>query len=189
MIVKEKTVKMSQIAFFSAVATLLMLLDFPVLFLPQFYKLDFSEVVVLISGFMLGPVSGTVVELLKNVLKLLFKGTSTAGIGEISNFLIGCSFVLPSSTFYKRDRTKKNAVISLFIGTVSMTIFSVFINLVVTLPLYSKVLSIDFSLVVGRDIFYYVAFVIVPFNFIKAALSSFICFVVYKRVRRSFNFF
>ena len=107
MIMKEKTVKMSQIALFSSVATLLMFFEFPILFLPQFYKMDFSEVVTLISGFMLGPISGVIVELLKNILKILFKGTSTAGVGELSNFLIGCSFVLPSSIFYKRNRTKK----------------------------------------------------------------------------------
>lgn len=189
MIMKEKTVKMSQIALFSAVATLLMFFEFPILFLPQFYKMDFSEVVTLISGFMLGPISGVIVELLKNILKILFKGTSTAGVGELSNFLIGCSFVLPSSIFYKRNRTKKNAVISLLIGTASMIIFSIFINLIIMLPLYSKVLSVDLSEIVGENIFYYAVFAIVPFNFIKAALSSFICFFIYKKVRLSFDIF
>ena len=96
----NKTRRMAYIAIFSVLAAVLMFFEVPLFFAPSFYEIDFSEVPVLISTFYLGPVAGVTTELLKIVLKLLLKGTSTAFVGDFANFVIGCSFVLPASILY-----------------------------------------------------------------------------------------
>ena len=101
--IKERTFstrKMTVTAMFSAIAMILHLLDFTLPFAPFFYRLDFSELPVLIGAFAFGPVTGVVIEAVKILLKLLIKGTSTAFVGDLANFVIGCSFILPASTIY-----------------------------------------------------------------------------------------
>ena len=94
-------------ALFSAVAAVLMLLEIPLFFAPGFYKLDLSELPVLLCSFYLGPTAGVICELLKVVLKLLLKGTSTAFVGDFANFVVGCTLVLPASVIYHVKKTKK----------------------------------------------------------------------------------
>ena len=90
----------------AAIATVLHILDFPLLFLaPEFYKLDFSEVPVLLCGFYLGPTATVACEAIKILLKLLIKGTSTAFVGDFANFAVGCSLVLPATIFYHAHRS------------------------------------------------------------------------------------
>jgi len=88
------------VAVFSCMAGVLMLLEIPLFFAPGFYKMDLSELPVLICTFYLGPVAGVVSELLKIMIKLLLKGTTTAFVGDFANFAVGCSFVLPASVIY-----------------------------------------------------------------------------------------
>ena len=108
----------------AAIATVLHILDFPLLFLaPEFYKLDFSEVPVLLCGFYLGPTATVACEAVKILLKLLIKGTSTAFVGDFANFAVGCSLVLPAAVFYHAHRSKHSAIIGLSLGTACMTIF------------------------------------------------------------------
>ena len=104
------THKMIQIAMLGAIATVLMLFEFPMPFLaPSFYEFDFSELPVLIGGFAMGPIAGILIEALKIVLHLLIKGTHTAFVGELGNFLIGCGMVIPASLVYQRMKSKKGA--------------------------------------------------------------------------------
>ena len=111
-------------AMFAALAGVLMLVEFPLVFVaPEFYKLDLSEIPVLICTFSMGPVAGVVCEFLKIMLKLLLKGTSTAFVGDFANFAVGCSFVLPASIIYHTGRTFKRAVVSLVVGGIIMTVF------------------------------------------------------------------
>ena len=94
---KEKfftTRKMTAIGILCAMATVLMIFDFPLWFIPSFYKLDFSEIPVLIGAYAFGPATGVIMEFLKILLKLLIKGTSTAFVGELANFVVGCSFII-----------------------------------------------------------------------------------------------
>ena len=105
------------IAMLAAISGVLMVIEIPLFFAPSFYKLDFSELPVLICAFYLGPVSGVVCEFLKVLLKLLLKGTSTAFVGDLANFLVGCSFVLPAAIVYQKTLSKKGAVVSLAVGT------------------------------------------------------------------------
>src|SRR5690606_16298780 len=88
---------MTIMALLGAISVVLMLFEVPLWFAPPFYELDFSEVPVLIGAFALGPVAGIIIEMLKILLNLVITGTDTAGVGELANFLIGCSFIVPAS--------------------------------------------------------------------------------------------
>ena len=105
-------------AVFSALATVLMLLEFPIPFIaPSFYEIDLSEIPILIGSFIMGPVAGVIMEAVKILLKLLIKGTSTAYVGDLANFFIGCCFVIPASIIYKHKKSKKSALIGMTVGT------------------------------------------------------------------------
>lgn len=87
----------------SAVAVVLMTFDIPLPFAPTFYKIDFSEVPVLIGCFTMGPLAGVGIELIKNLLHIVISGTQTAGVGEVANFLIGCAFIVPAGLIYHKS--------------------------------------------------------------------------------------
>ncbi|MCD2491719.1 ECF transporter S component [Lacrimispora sp. NSJ-141] len=126
------------IAVLSAVAAVLMYLEFPLWFAPPFYEFDFSEIPVLVGAFSMGPAAGFIIEALKVVLKLLLKGSSTMGVGDWANLLIGCALVIPASMIYRKNRTKKGAVIGLAVGTLTMTTVGCFLNAYVLLPTYAQ---------------------------------------------------
>ena len=90
---KSRVNTLAKIAILSALAYIIMFFEVPLWFAPSFYKIDFSEIIVLIGAFSLGPVAGVIIEALKILLNLLFTGTQTAFVGEIANFLIGIAFV------------------------------------------------------------------------------------------------
>ena len=99
---KLNTKKLTQIGMLSAVSVVLMLIEFPLPFLaPGFYKLDLSEVPVLIGCFSMGPVAGVMIELIKVLLNLVINGTETACVGELANFVVGCAFILPAGLIYR----------------------------------------------------------------------------------------
>lgn len=98
---------MVQIGMLTAVAVVLMAFEIPLFFAPSFYKIDFSEVPVLIGSFAMGPLAGVVIELLKILIHMLIQGTSTAGVGDLGNFIVGCAFVLPAAFIYKHGKTKE----------------------------------------------------------------------------------
>ena len=130
--------KMAMIGMFSAIAMILHLFDFPVPFAPGFYKLDFSELPILIGAFAFGPAAGVMMEFLKILLKLFVKGTSTAFVGDLANFVVGCSFILPASAVYAFRKTKKAAMVSCIIGTLVLTIFGTAFNAIYLLPAFAK---------------------------------------------------
>ena len=110
--------KMTVTAILAAVSTVLMFLSFNVPFMPSFIKMDFSELPALIAAFAYGPLSGVIVCLIKNLINLL--STQTGGVGELSNFILGCAFVLPAGLIYKHKKTKKSAVLGALLGAVIM---------------------------------------------------------------------
>ena len=129
---------MVQIAVLGAAATVLMALEFPVPFLaPPFYKLDFSEIPVLVGAFALGPAAGAAIELLKVLLHMLLQGTQTAGVGDLANFLIGCSYVIPAAMIYRSKKTRRRAVAGLAAGSVCMVFAGCVMNAFVLLPAYA----------------------------------------------------
>lgn len=170
-----------KIALFSAVATVLMLFEIssPI----DFLKFDFSDVAALIGAFVLGPLAGVIIELLKNILNVIIQGTVTLTIGEWANFIIGSAFVLPAALVYRKSKTFKGAVLGLIVGTVSMTLIGAFMNLYVLLPAYSQYIFMDtYTAVFGgiKSFETLVLFGVVPFNIVKGILTSIVLLVSYK---------
>ena len=173
------------IAMLAAISGVLMVIEIPLFFAPSFYKLDFSELPVLICAFYLGPVSGVVCEFLKVLIKLLLKGTSTAFVGDLANFLVGCSFVLPAAIVYQKTLSKKGAVVSLAVGTAVMTVFGSFFNAWFLIPRFAVMYGMPLEAIVSMgtqingaitNLSTLVLFAVVPFNLLKGVLVSLLTF-------------
>ncbi|HHX57906.1 MAG TPA: ECF transporter S component [Clostridiales bacterium] len=186
------TVKnMCIIGMLSALAAVVMLFEIPLWFAPSFYEIDLSEVIVLIGAFTLGPVGGIIIEALKVIINTLFNGTSTGYIGELSNFVIGCTFILPASLIYHSKKTRKTALIGLIVGTITLTIVGSLMNYYVLLPAYSKFYGAPIIAFIEqgaekngliKDLKSFVLLATAPFNLVKGILSSAITFLVYKKI-------
>ena len=188
----NKTRKLVEIGMLGAIATVLMLFEFPIPFIaPPFYELDFSEVPVLVGAFALGPMAGATIELVKILINLLINGTATAFVGEIGNYLLGCSFIIPAALIYKKHKTKKNALIAMVIGTIVMTVFGCFLNAYVLLPTYATAFGMPIDAIVGmgsainaniNDVMTFVIIAVAPFNIIKGIIVSVITLLIYKHI-------
>ena len=183
--------ELTTIGMLGAIATVLMLFEIPLPFAPPFYEIDFSEVPVLIGCFALGPVAGILIEFVKILLNFIINGTMTAGVGELANFCIGCSFCIPAGIIYKRKKTKKGAMVGLISGTLIMTFLGCFINAYIMLPTYAKAFKIPIEGLIEMgtkvnasitDLFTFVMFAVVPFNLLKGILVSVIVLLIYKKV-------
>ena len=173
-----------QIAMLAAVGSILMLWDFSLPFLPPFYKIDLGEIPVVIGTLAMGPVAGVLIELLKNIIKLLTQGTTTAGVGELANFLIGCALIIPPGIMYKIKRSRKNAMIGLVLGIITMSIAGAILNAFVLLPFYMAVSNIPLSKLIGEgtSMVTFLLVAVVPFNIIKGTLVTIICAFLYKPI-------
>lgn len=177
---------------FSALAGVLMLFEIPLLFIaPSFYKLDFSEVPILVGTFALGPLAGVLMELLKIMVKLLFKPTSTAFVGEFANFVIGCALIVPAGIIYRLKKTRKGANIGMVTGIVIMTVIGVVINAQVMLPFFSKFYGMPLEKIVGMgsainpavyNVWTFALICVVPFNMMKGIVVSLVTGLIYKRI-------
>ena len=186
--------RVSIIGICAAIATVLHMLDFPLLFLaPEFYKLDFSELPVMLCGFYLGPSATFICEAVKIQLKLLLKGTSTAFVGDFANFAVGCSLVLPATVIYHLRKSKRSAVIGLVVGTVILTIFGSAFNAIYLLPKFSQLYGLELSAIIAmgskinagiQDITTFVMLAVAPLNLIKGAAVSVLTMLLYKRIAR-----
>jgi len=190
---RMKTRNMVSIAMLAAVAVVLMLFEFPLPFLPPFYKIDASELPVIIGAFAMGPWAGVLIELIKILLNLLLDGTTTACVGEFANFLIGCSYVVPASIMYYRKKSKKNAVIGLVLGTVTCAVVGCLLNAYLLLPAYSKAFHMDIEALIAMgtaankaidSMFTFVLFATAPLNILKCSLVSVITMLIYKPISR-----
>ena len=178
----------------SALAAVLHMLDFPVPFLaPPFYKLDFSELPVLLCGFYLGPSACVACEGIKIVLKLLIKSTSTAFVGDLANFVVGCSFVLPAVIFYHAHKSRHNALIGLIIGTASMAVLGSAFNAVYLVPKFSQLYGLPLDAIIGMgaeiwpavtDLTTFAFFCVAPLNLFKGVMVSVPTMLLYKKVAR-----
>ena len=186
--------RVSIVGICAAIATVLHMLDFPLLFLaPGFYKLDFSELPVMLCGFYLGPTAAVVCEALKILLKLLFKGTSTAFVGDFANFAVGCSLVLPATVIYHIKKTKSFALLGLGVGTAVLTVFGSAFNAVYLLPKFSQLYGMSLETIVASgtqihsgitSVSTFVLLAVAPLNLIKGVSVSVLTMLLYKRVAR-----
>ena len=186
--------RVSIIGICAAIATVLHVLDFPLIFLaPDFYKLDFSELPVLLCGFFLGPSATVACEGVKILLKLLVKGTSTAFVGDFANFFVGCSFVLPATIWYHAHKSKHSAIIGLILGTLSMTVIGTAFNAVYLLPKFAQLYGIPLDAIIGMgsainasvtNVVTFVMICVAPLNLVKGTMVSVLTLLLYKRVAR-----
>ncbi|KIR02923.1 Substrate-specific component RibU of riboflavin ECF transporter [Lachnospiraceae bacterium TWA4] len=191
---KLSTKKLTLIGMLGAISAVLMILEFPLPIVPGFIKMDFSELPIILGGYLMGPVAGSFIVILKILIKFLFKGTSTAGVGEISNMLYAFCYMLPSVLIYRKFlHSKSGAAISMAIGTVVTSIVSIFANFYFTFPAYAKLFGMSIDAIVGagaainsniHDLFTMMIFCMLPFNLLKYGLVSLVTFLVYKRLHR-----
>lgn len=188
---REKTVFLTKVSILSALAAVLQLFEISLPLIPEFYKLDFSGVVTLTGTFALGPFAGILIELMKNLLHLLLKGTTTAFVGEAANFLMGCALALPAGFVYLSHRTRKGALTGALLGTVSLITFGALMNYFVLIPAYSHFYGMDIGTIISlcskvnpgvSDLKTLIVFAVMPFNLLKGLLSTFVTFLLYKKV-------
>lgn len=175
-------------AMLSAVSFILMFLDFPIPFLiPSFIQMDVSELPALVGAFAFGPVCGVLVCLVKNLLHLFI--TTTGGVGELSNFFLGASFVLVAGLFYKRQKTRKNALLGSMAGAAVMAVCSVVVNYFLTYPVYYHFMPEEMVLAMYQAIAPSVKNILqclilfnMPFTFVKGLFSVGITMFIYKHI-------
>lgn len=170
------------------------MLDFPLLFLaPEFYKLDLSELPVMLCGLYLGPSATVTCEGLKILLKLLLKGTSTAFVGDFANFCVGCSLVLPATAIYHIKRTRASAILGLVAGTVFLTVFGSAFNGIYLLPKFAQLYGMPLEAIVSagsainggiQSVTTFVLLAVAPLNLIKGVGISILTMMLYKKVAR-----
>lgn len=173
----------------AAISFVLMLLDFSLPIAPAFIKLDVSDLPALILSFAFGPMAGVLTELVKNLLHLFV--TTTGGVGELSNFLLGSAFVVPAGIIYRRNKNRRTALLAMIAGTLSFSLVGVFSNYFIMFPFYTKVMGIPMEAIIGmcRKILPFVdnewkviLLSVTPFNVLKGVIVSVVTFVIYKRI-------
>jgi len=180
---------MTKVSILSVIAFVIMFIETPVFIFPGFLKLDLSDVPALIAGFAMGPLAGVLVELLKNLLHLL--RTSTGGVGEVANFVIGAAFVGPAAMIYYKEKTKKNAIIGLTAGIITMAVVGCVANYFVLIPFYQNFMPIDAIIGMSAkansaivDIKTLILYGILPFNLFKGVVVSLFTLGIYKKISR-----
>lgn len=178
---------MAVIAMLAAVSFVLMLFDFSVPFMPSFIKMDLSELPALVGAFALGPVSGVAVCLVKNLLHLFV--TSTGGVGELSNFMLGAVFTGVAGWLYQRNKTRKGAFIGALAGAVCMAVVSVFSNYYIVYPVYTAFMPMEGIIAAYQAIYsgidnLWKALILfnMPFTFVKGMLVTAVTFLIYKKI-------
>lgn len=182
---QAKTHKLVVTAMLSAVAAVLMFLEFSVPIMPSFIKLDISELPALLASFSLGPIYGVAVCLVKNLVNLTH--TSTGGVGELCNFLMGVTFVVPAGLLYQKLKSRKGALIGSLIGSVIMAVVSVPLNYFITYPIYTLFMPMEGIIGAYQLILPFVDNLLqcllifnMPFTFVKGMLVVLITFLIYK---------
>ena len=175
-------------ALLGAVASVLMFFSFSVPFMPNFIKMDLSEMPALVAAFSMGPLSGAAVCLIKNVVNVF--STTTAGVGELSNFLLGVAFVVPAGFIYKFKKNRLGALIGSLTGSVAMAVIGLPINYFVTYPLYIK-MGFPLDIIIGmyQDILPSVDGLLMclivfnlPFTLVRGIVDSALTFLIYKKI-------
>ena len=190
-----RTKDMTKIGMLSVIGFILMYFQLPLTFVaPPFMKLDISDLPVLMGAFTMGPAYGIIIAALKNLMHIIFKGTMTAGVGELSNFIISSTFALVSSYIYRKHRTYKGAVLAMTVGVLAMTILAMTSNYFVVFPLYGKVMPMDAIIAMGSAItpkitglFTMMIYSVLPFNLIKGFTTSAVMMLVYKKISPLFK--
>lgn len=179
---------MVKVAVMAAVAWVVMLLEFPLPIFPSFLKLDFSDLVPLIGSLAMGPLAGVLIELVKCLIHVI--NTTTGGVGDLANFVVGAVYVWSVGFFYQRHKTKKGAILGLTVGTLAMIIAGAVVNYFITIPLYGLVMGWSEEMIVSmgsaifpaiHDKFTLILFAFCPFNLLKGIILTALALPLYKR--------
>jgi riboflavin transporter FmnP len=184
---KMSVSQMTKIAMLSVLAFILMQIELIVPIFPAFLKIDISDLPALIGAFAMGPLAGVAIEAVKNMLHLF--QTSTGGVGELANFVVGIGIVVPAAVIYKRNKSKKSAIIGLAVGTIVMAIIGALANYFVMIPFYTNFMPIDAIIGMGSavnesivSLETLVLYGITPFNIFKGIVLSLLTLLLYKRI-------
>ncbi len=179
---------MVKMAFLSVIAYILMIIEIPVMFFPAFLTIDLSDIPALIAGFALGPIGGIIVEFIKNILHLITK-SSTGGVGELANFLVGSALVVPAAIAYKVSRTRRSAFMGMALGVAVMGIVGALANYFIILPFYSKVMPLEQIIAWSsaangaiKDMKTLILYAVIPFNILKGTIVVVITGIIYKKI-------
>lgn len=187
----NKTRKIAVTGVFGALATLLYVLPFfkfPLPFLPPFLEFNFSDIPPLIAGFTYGPLVAFLVHLIKILIKLPL--SHTACVGELADFIIGLLFVLPATIYYKKNKSKKGALIGFIISTFIATIGACLVNRYLLIPFYSKIYGLETVLAMARGVNSHITNIewslvlwgVLPFNVLKNTIVCALSFILYKKI-------
>ena len=197
----KKVLTTRKIAFtslLSAMAVVLMLVNFPLPIFPSFYQIDLSDVPVLVGGFLMGPMLAVLIQGIKVLLNFVIKGSMTAGVGDLANFLIGASWVYIAAIFYKKHKNKKSALLGLLLGSLVMVVVACLLNYFVLLPAYSKFMGLELDTIINmgsaivpfiNSKFTFVMFATLPFNILKATIVALVVTYAYKPISVLLNKF
>lgn len=190
------TKNITMIAMLSAISAILMVFEFQLPFSPSFIKFDFSDLPIILGGFLLGPIPGCIIGFMKIGLNFILNGTTTMFVGELSNLILTLAFVLPASLIYQKEKTKKNAIKGLIISVILTSILSIVSNIYFIFPLYAKMFGMEMSDIVAmvistnslvKDIPTMVIFSLLPFNLFKYSIISLLTMVSYKKLSYLFK--
>ncbi|WP_313757525.1 ECF transporter S component [Tissierella sp.] len=186
------TKTMVKISVLGVISFILMFFELPLPWLaPPFMKIDISDLPSLIGSFALGPMAGVIIQFLKNILNLLIDGTTTGGVGEFANFVVGSAFAYTAGFVYYKKKTFGRAVVGLFLGTIVMTIVITLANYFVMFPLYAKLMGQDIQVFVDMgtkinknitDLRSMMLIAVIPFNLLKGIMVTALTLLIYKRV-------
>lgn len=186
--VSFKTRMIAKTAVLAVIAYLLMLLEIPVILFPGFLKIDLSDLPALIGGLALGPMVGVTIELIKNILHWI-TASQTGGVGELANFIVGTAWILPAVWIYRKNKSKKSALLGMVFGTIVMTVIAAFTNYYMLIPFYSKFMPIEAIIEMSAaanplitDIKTLIIYAIIPFNILKGVIITLITMLVYKKI-------
>ena len=177
---------MTLTALLAAIAVVLQYLEFPVpMFIPPFVKFDFSDLPAILAAFLVSPVSGVTVCLLKNVIHIAV--SQSAGVGELANFLLGVCMVIPAWAIYRIKPSKVNAAAAMAAGSVIAAALSIPINYYITYPFYQQFMPIDAIISMYRELnggvgslWDALIWFNAPFTLVKFAIDSLVVFFIYK---------
>ncbi len=187
----------TKVALFTAIATILCMLEVPLWFAPDFYKFDLSSSVALLGSFYIGPLAGIIIAVLKTVLKALIMGTSTAFVGEYVDIIITILYAFPAAIIYRNSRTSRSAACGMSIGILSMTVIGCLMNYFLLIPLYAKLIGVPIETIIesvsvinrsATDLKTMIMFVTAPFNFLKGIICStvaYLCLIPLNKITKN----
>lgn len=185
------TKNLTMIAMFSAISAVLMVFEIQLPFSPSFVKFDFSDLPVMLGGFLIGPFAGGIIVFMKILLHFLLNGTTSFFVGDLSNLLLTLSFVLPASFIYQQKKTKKTTIQGLLVSIICTSLLAIIFNLFLIFPLCLKVLNLKMVDLINmihvvnplvKDVFTMIVFSLLPFNLFKYSIVSMITMLSYKKL-------